>query len=145
MALGNLGKIIAGQALDATKKNVLDAIAGPEPPKAAPAQPPAQNDSIGAIILGQLQSMQRPLRDDQEVVVSFQAGAETLRVLEVFVPNINVFVLGCMDTQKNATRVVVPAESALLVCKVVRVAEGVKPVRVNVLSPRAKPETPQQS
>jgi len=34
----------------------------------------------------------------------------------------------------------VPAEQLKLVCKIVKVAPDARPVRVNVLSPRPKPE-----
>jgi hypothetical protein len=146
MAFGNLGKVIANQALDATKKNVLDALMSPETAKSAekiqaerPAAP-APDAAIGAVILGQLQAMQRTLKEDQELLVLFTAGGETLRVLEVFVPSLQVFVLAGVDVDQNVTRVVVPAESAVLMCKIVKVAEGAKPIRVNVLSPRPKPE-----
>jgi hypothetical protein len=142
MAFGNIGKVIAGQALEAAKKNVIESVVGPEQPKtqdkpSVPVAPPVEN--IGPIILGQLQAMQRPLGDDRELVVTFQTGAESFRVLEIFVPNIHVFVLVGADAEHNVTRVVVPAESAVLVCKVMRVPPDARPVRVNVLSPR-KPE-----
>ena len=35
MALGNLGKVLAGQAIETTKKNVLDALRVPETVKTA--------------------------------------------------------------------------------------------------------------
>jgi len=133
MSLGTIGKTLAGQALEATKKNVIDSIVGPEPAKPAAAGAPA-TESVGAIILGQIQAMQRPLRDDQELVVMWQS----LRVTEIFVPTPQVLVLSGVDVQQNLTRVIAPAESLQLVCKVVKVAEGAKAVRVNVMSPRAR-------
>src|SRR5579862_5538438 len=117
MSLGTIGKTLAGQALEATKKNVIDSIVGPEPAKPAP---PAE--SVGAIILGQIQAMQRPLRDDQELLVMWQS----LRVTEIFVPTQQVLVLSGLEVQQNLTRVIAPAESLQLVCKVVKVAEGAK-------------------
>ena len=141
MSFGNIGKVLAGQAIDAAKKNVIDAVVGPEPPK--PAEKPAPVapvvENIGAIILGQVQAMQRPLGEDRELLVTFAAGPEILRVTEIFVPSIHVLVLSGFDSGQNLTRVVVPVESAVLVCKVVRVVTGGKPVRVNILSPR-KPD-----
>ena len=130
MPLADFGKALAGQALEATKKNVMDSVLGPDPAKAAPAVP----ESVGAVILGQLQAMQRPLREDQELLVMWQS----LRVTEIFVPTPQVLVLCGMDVQQNLTRVIAPAESLQLVCKVVKVAEGAKAVRVNVLTPRQK-------
>jgi hypothetical protein len=146
MAFGNIGRVIAGQAIESTKKNVLDALRGPETVKAAekiqadrPAAP-AGGENIGAVVLGQIQAMQRPMKDDQELVVLFETGGETLRVLEIFVPSLHVFVLAGIDAEQNVTRVVIPVESAQLICKIMKVAPDAKPIRVNVLSPRPKPE-----
>ena len=130
MPLADFGKALAGQALEATKKNVMDSVLGPDPAKAAPVVP----ESVGAVILGQLQAMQKPLREDQELLVMWQS----LRVTEIFVPTPQVLVLCGMDVQQNLTRVIAPAESLQLVCKVVKVAEGAKAVRVNVLTPRTR-------
>jgi hypothetical protein len=146
MAFGNIGRVIAGQAIETTKKNVLDALRVPETARAAEkiqtdrqAAPPA-GENIGAVILGQIQAMQRSMKDDQELMVLFETGGETLRVLEIFVPSPHVFVLAGIDSDQNVTRVVIPAESAQLVCKIMKVAPEAKPIRVNVLSPRPKPE-----
>lgn len=142
MAFGSIGKVIAGQALEATKKNVIDAIAGPEPARSGEkaAAAPVQ-ESVGGLILGQIQAMQRPLRDDQELVVLFHTGTEMLRVTEIFVPSLHVFVFAGTDASQNVTRVVVPSEKAQLVCKIMKVGPEAKAVRVNVLSPRPKPES----
>ncbi len=141
MAFGNIGQLIAGTAIEATKQNVINAITGPEPSK-TPATPPAppQPEAIGAMILGQLQAMQRPLPEDQELLVQFHTGSEMFRVLEIFVPTIQVFVLSGVDGEQNVMRVIVPAEKAQLVCKIRKVAADAKPVRVNVRSPRPKQE-----
>jgi hypothetical protein len=141
MAFGNLGKVIAGQALEATKKNVMDAITGPEPLKPAEkSPPPAPVESIGGTILGQIQAMQRPLRDDQELVVLFHTGNEVLRVTEILVPSLHLFVLAGVDSEHNITRAIVPAEKAQIVCKIKKVAPEAKPVRVTILSARPKPD-----
>ena len=144
MAFGNIGKAIAGQALETAKRNVLDGLLSPDTSKAMEKiqaeRPvaPAAGESIGAVILAQLQAMQRALKDEQELVVLFETGGETLRVLEVFVPSPKVFVMAGVDAQQNVTRVVIPSDAAQLVCKIVKVAEGAKAIRVNVLSPRPK-------
>jgi hypothetical protein len=138
MAFGNIGKAIAGQAFETTKKGVLDAFAA-EPPKTP--EKPAAPEPLGGIVLGQIQGMQRALREDQELVVHFHTGAEMLRITEIFVPSLLVFVLNGTDAQQNVTRVIVPAEQMKLVCKIVKVAPDARPVRVNVLSPRPKPES----
>jgi hypothetical protein len=137
MAFGNLGRTIAGQAIETTKKQMLDSLLTPETPK-APEKPPAppSPEPAGTVILNQVQAMQRALREDQELAVLFHTGSETLRVLEIFVPSTKVFVLAGVDAEQNVTRAVVPADTAQLVCKVLKVAEGAKAVRVNVLAPR---------
>ncbi len=137
MAFGNIGKAIAGQAFETTKKGVLDAFAA-DPPKTP--EKPAAPEPLGGIILGQVQGMQRALREDQELLVHFYTGAEMLRITEIFVPSLLVFILNGTDAQQNVTRVIVPAEQMKLICKIVRVAPDARPVRVNVLSPRPKPE-----
>lgn len=138
MAFGNLGKVIAGQALEATKKNVIDAIAGPEPGKAAaaPERPQAPAMSVGTVILGELQAMQRGLKEDQELAVLYHTGEEMLRIRDIFVPHIGVLVLIGTDSAQNPARVVVPAEQAKLVFKTLRVAPGAAPIRVNVHAPK---------
>ena len=137
MAFGNIGKAIAGQAFETTKKGVLDA-RSTDPPKAP--EKPAVPETLGGIILGQIQGMQRALREDQELLVQFHTGSELLRVTEIFVPSLLLFVLNGTDAQQNVTRIIVPAEQLKLVCKIVKVAPDARPVRVNVLSPRPKPE-----
>jgi hypothetical protein len=146
MAFGNIGRVIAGQAIENTKKNVMDALRTPETAKAAekiqserPAAA-APGETIGAVILGQIQAMQRAMKEDQELMVLFTAGGETLRVLEIFVPSLQVFVLAGIDAEQNVTRVVIPAEAATLVCKIMKVAPESLPIRVNVRSPRPKTE-----
>ena len=134
MNLANLGKTIAGQAFEGTKNIVTEAMRTPEPPK--PAGPP---ENTGAAILGQIQAMQRPLQDDQELVVTVRAGEETLRVAEIFVPNALVLVFAGFDAHGTVTRVITPVESVQVVCKIVAVSPGLKPSRVNILTPKPRP------
>jgi hypothetical protein len=142
MALGNIGKTLAGQAIDAVKKNALDVVrpeagkTGEKPVEKNAAQP----EGPGAIILGQLQAMQRLLKDDQELVVLYESRAETLRVLEIFVPSVHVLVLAGMDDENHVTRVIAPATALQLVCKVKNVAPGAAPVRINILTPKPRTE-----
>ncbi|MDE3195572.1 MAG: hypothetical protein KGN84_04465 [Acidobacteriota bacterium] len=137
MAFGNLGKVIAGQAIEATKKNVIDAITA-EPQK--PAEKPVAPETVAGLILAQIQGMQRVLKEDQELQVHYHTGTEMLRVHEVFVPSLLVLVLAGVDAHQNVTRAIVPADSIRLICKIVKLAPDVKPVRVNILSPRPKSE-----
>jgi hypothetical protein len=121
MALGEFTKQIAQQAiLSATSKE--------------PAAP--QQENAGAMVLGQLSAMQKALKDDEELVVWFQNGAERLRVMEVFVPSRQIVVLSGHDAERNLTRVISAIESLQLVCKVMKVAAGTKPVRVGLIAPK---------
>ena len=61
MAIGNIAKQFAQQAL-------ADQVA-PQP------STPAQLDSVGAIMLGQIQAMQKACKVDEELVILFQSGA----------------------------------------------------------------------
>jgi len=143
MALGNLGKVLADQALEATKRNVLGGLTGSEPAKAAdPAQSkPAAAPEIGPVILGQIQAMQKALKEDQELRVEFFNGSESIHVLEIFVPTPQVFVLSGTDaTREHAARVILPAASAVFTTRVVNVQPGTAPLRLNVLTPRPKPD-----
>ena len=145
MTIGNIGKALASQAIESTKSTVLDAVRGPDASKAAePAKgmPPAPAPvDIGAMILGQIQAMQRPLKEDQELRVLCRAGDDMLRVQEIFVPNTHLLVFAGIDSEGHVTRMISPADAIQLVCKIVNVAPGAQPVRVNVLTPKppAKP------
>ena len=126
MALGELTKQLAQQALV----------------EAFPARTgaPAPADNPGATILGQIQAMQNALKEDQELVVQVEAGAELIRVLEFFVPSWRVFVLTGIDSNKNVTRVVSPIESTQLICRVVKVLPSAKPMRIAFITPKPKSE-----
>jgi hypothetical protein len=144
MTIGSIGKALVNEALDTTKKSVIDAVTGPSKPTApaALANAPESNISIstGAAIVGQIQAMQRPLKDDQELAVSVHAAGETLRVTEIFVPNSEVLVLAGTDAQGNITRFITPASAAQVVCRILKVAPGATASRVNVLTPRPQPK-----
>jgi hypothetical protein len=139
MTIGNLGKALANQAIESTKNSVLDAVRTPEPAK--PAQPkPAATPDPGAGIIGQIQAMLRPLREDQELAVLVRAGDESLRVQEIFVPNADVLVFAGTDSQGNVTRLIAPAATVQVVCKVLKVSPGATPARVNILTPKPQPK-----
>ena len=126
MALGELTKQLAQQAFS----DVLDTKPGV----------PAQTDNVGSTILGQIQAMQNALKEDQELLVLVSAGAELIRVLEVFAPSWRVVVLTGVDTNKNVTRVISPIESTQLICKVVKAQPSVKPIRIAFITPKPKAE-----
>jgi hypothetical protein len=126
MAFGEIAKQLAQQAL-------TDQVA-PKP------STPAQPDSVGAIMLGQIQAMQRACKEDEELVVLFRSGPETVRVLEFIVPSWTVLVLAGVDEANNTTRVVSTAESVQLVCKVMKVQPSEKPARLAFRIPKPKAE-----
>src|SRR5579863_6238681 len=138
MTIGSLGKALANQAMETTKNTVMDAVRPSDPAKPAEAKPLPQD--TGAIIIGQIQAMQRPLREDQELAVTFRAGNEMLRVNEIFVPGSQVLVFSGVDPEGRVTRVISPVDAAQVVCKVMPVAAGAAPVRVNVLTPKPQPK-----
>jgi hypothetical protein len=126
MALANFTKQLAQQAL-------LSATA---PAKETPAPAPAQKESVCAVMLAQINAMQKALKEDEELVVLFHSGAEKIRVMEIFVPSWQVAVLKGFDADRNPARVVSPAERLQLVCKVVKAPPGVKPARVGLIAPK---------
>jgi hypothetical protein len=140
MTIGNLGKALANQAIESTKNTVFDAVRTPEPTKPAEPKPVAAAADTGAAIVAQIQAMQRPLKDDQELVVLFRAGDEMLRVNEIFVPNTEVLVFAGVDPQGNVTRVISPVNCAQVVCRILKVTPGAAALRVSVLTPRPQPK-----
>jgi hypothetical protein len=123
MAFADLTKQIAQQAL-------LSATASSKDAPAAPV------DSTGAVILGQIGAMQKQLKDDEELVVTFEQGMERIRVLEIFLASPGVAVLIGPDAHRLLTRVIAPVVSLQLVCKVAKVAAGAKPARVGLITPK---------
>jgi hypothetical protein len=124
MALANFTKQLAQQAL-------LSATSPAKEPAA-----PAQKESVCAVMLAQINAMQKALKEDEELVVLFENGAEKIRVMEIFVPSWQVAVLKGFDADRNPARVVSPAERLQLVCKVVKAPPGVKPTRVGLIAPK---------
>ena len=134
MALGSLTKQIAQQALlDSLRPS--DAAQVSESLKTArPAA--AGGENVCAVILGQIQAMQKAVKEDEELVVLLHNGLETIRVLEIYVPSWNVAVLTGLDTERNLTRVIGPSENLQLICKVMKAQAGVKPVKVALIAPK---------
>ena len=132
MALVELGKQLAQQA-------ILSAATGPEKKDAPPAA--VHDDQTAGIIFCEINAMQRALKEDEELVVLFQSGVERIRVVEMFLRSPQVVVLSGQDAQRNLTRAIVPAASLQLLCKTMKVAEGAKPVRVALITPKPKDST----
>ena len=132
MALGDLTRQIAKEALlSATSPAPKEQPGVPSGPAAAPAE------NLGATIFNQLQAMQKALKEDEELVVLFASGAERIRVMEIFLPSRNIAVLTGPDSERSLTRVISPVAALQLVCKVVKTPAGAKPVRVNLVTPKA--------
>jgi hypothetical protein len=129
MALVDLGKQLAQQA-------ILSATTKDPPPLAGPAA-----DQTGAIILGQVGAMQKALKEDEELVVLFQTGAERLRVMEIYLPSPQVAVLSAVDANRSMTRVIAPVPSLQLLCRVAKVQPGAKPSRVGLITAKPKDST----
>ena len=128
MALGDLTKQLAQQAIGGPVKDLLEAR------PAAPAAP----EEPGAVILAQVQAMQKALKDDEELLVLLRHGPETIRVLEFIVPSWEVVVLSGVDAEKNVTRVVSAFESVQLVCKVRKVQPPARPARIAFVTPKPR-------
>jgi hypothetical protein len=96
----------------------------------------APPDSISATILKQVQAMQNALKENEELMVLYCNGLETLRVLDFFLPSAQVIVLTGIDSEKNVTRVISPAETLQLTCKVVKAQPPTKPFRIRFITPR---------
>src|SRR5262252_10646517 len=106
MALGEIAKQIAGQALKAPVKDVLDSLRPSDAAQAAEAvknarQAAAPGENLCATMLGQIQAMQKALKEDEELLVLLHNGLETMRVMEIYVPSWQVAVLTGIDSERN--------------------------------------------
>ena len=134
MALASLTKQIAQQALldslrPADAAQVSESLKTNRPAAAS-------GENVCAVILGQIQAMQKAVKEDEELVVLLHNGLETIRVLELYVPSWNVAVLTGIDAERNLTRVIAPSENLQLICKVMKVQAGSKPVKVALIAPK---------
>jgi len=84
--------------------------------------------------------MQKALKPEEELVIQFNAGTETIRILDIYAPSWRVIVLAGMDSEKNITRIISHADNLQLVCKVMKSRTPEKPVRVSITTPKSKPE-----
>jgi hypothetical protein len=138
MALGNLTKQLATQALNDQVNNVLDALRPGDPAKSEPGKEKttATPENLGQVIVSELQAMQKALKEEQELMVTVNTGLESLRVVDIYLPAGQLLVLTGFDAERNVTRVISPAASLQLTCKVMKVSPGAKPARVNFILPR---------
>lgn len=122
MALGEFTKQIAQQALlNATTEK-----------PAAPEKPAVENP--GSIFLGQIAAMQKALKEDEELLVTVGAGAEKIRVMEIFMPSPHVLVLSGIESGGGRARLISSVEALQLACKVVKAASAGKPLRIGLMA-----------
>jgi hypothetical protein len=128
MALADLTKQLAQQA-------ILSATSGP---KEAPRPPAAPVANTGPVFLAQIQAMQKAVKEDEELVVTVASGAERIRVMEIFLPSPQVAVLGGIDASRHTVRMVSAVDALQVLCQVVKVAPGARPVRIGLPAPPPK-------
>jgi hypothetical protein len=104
---------------------------------ASPAQAAAHSDNLGATIFAQIAAMQRALKEDEELAVWFQSGAEKIRVFEIFLPAPRVAVLSGVDQERVFARVISPVECLQLTVRVAKIQPGAKAARVALVTPKA--------
>jgi hypothetical protein len=124
MAFVDLTKQLATQALQSAMQ---------EPAPAAPTP-----DNPGSVILNQIGAMQKALKEDEELVVFFQSGADRIRVMEIFLPSPLVAVLSGIDANRVPVRAVSAVGVLQLVTRVGKVQPGSKATRINLIAPKAK-------
>jgi hypothetical protein len=127
VALGDLTKQLAEQAIAGTIRSTTSK------PESAPTVPA---EDVGATIVGEIQAMQKALKEEDELLVLFHSGNEALRVVEIFMRSRNVLVLTGYDAEKNITRVLAHVDGLRLVCKVVKSPPGAKPTRISFVAPK---------
>jgi hypothetical protein len=128
MALADLTKQLAQQA-------ILSATSGG---KSEPAAAPAPVPDAGPVFLAQIQAMQKAIKEDEELVVTWSGGAEKIRVMEVFLPSPGVAVLSGLDGNRQTARVISGVEALQVLCKVAKAAPGAKPVRIGLVMAKPK-------
>ena len=125
MAFADLTKQLAQQALLTATK---------DPPPTAP----APGEQAGPVILAQIALMQRALKEDEELIVLYNAAGERIRVLEVYLPSPEVAVLSGTDANRAPVRAIAPAAALALLCRTVKVPPPAKPARVALVVPKPK-------
>ncbi|HVN06214.1 MAG TPA: hypothetical protein VMT86_17450 [Bryobacteraceae bacterium] len=117
---------------DLTKQLAAEAIRSATAPK--PTAPP-QPETAGATILAQIQAMQKAVKEDEELLVLFRTGADTVRVVEFFFPSWRVAVLTGQE-RGGLSRIVTPVELLQLTCRVTKVQPPAAPLRVKFVTPK---------
>ena len=120
--------------VDLTKQLATQAIQSAMEPSPAPSP---TGDNPGAVILNQIGAMQKPLKEDEELVIFLQSGADRIRVMEIFLPSPQVAVLTGIDSNRVMARVVSAVSALQLVIRNGKAQPGAKPVRINLMMPKA--------
>ena len=141
MGLGDITKQIAQQALKAPVKDVLDSLRPSDAAQVAESAKSSRTasgsaDNVCQVMLAQIHAMQKALKEDEELVVLLHNGLETMRVMEIYVPAWSVAVMTGIDSERNLTRVIAPAERLELICKVMKVQPGARAVKVTLIAPK---------
>jgi hypothetical protein len=97
---------------------------------------PAVPENVSSIVTGEIMAMQKGLKEDQELVITYTVGSETIRVREIFVRSPQVAVLIGTGLDKALTRVICSFDTLTLVCKPMPVAAGATPLRVRIAMPK---------
>jgi hypothetical protein len=129
MALADLTKQLAQQA-------ILSATSGPKSEPAA--APVAAAPDAGPVFLAQIQAMQKVVKEDEELAVTWTGGGEKIRVMEIYLPSPGVAVLSGIDGNRQTARVVSATGALQVLCRVVKTAPGGKPVRVGLIVAKPK-------
>jgi hypothetical protein len=128
MALADLTKQLAQQA-------ILTATSGP---KEAPTPAAVTAANTGLVFLAQIQAMQKAVKEDEELAMTWASGTEKIRVMEIFLPSPQVAVLSGIDADRHTVRLVSAVDALQVVCRVVKVSPGAKPVRIGFVAAKPK-------
>jgi hypothetical protein len=129
VSLGEFTKAFAKEAIGKQVDEFLN------PAEQQPAPPPSP-DNLAAILMGEVQAMQKALKDDQELLVLCSAGGEQVRVLDIFAPSPKVLVVTGLNNDKALTRIISPADAVQLVVRPVPAATPGKPSRIRFITPK---------
>jgi hypothetical protein len=123
--------------VDLTKQLAKEALLSAADKATTPA-PAAGPESAGAMIFSQIGAMQKALKEDEELQVFLQTGAERIRVMEIFAPSWQVAVVTGIESDRSLARVVSPFAALQLICKTVKPPAGTKSSRVALIIPKPK-------
>jgi hypothetical protein len=77
------------------------------------------------------------LKEDEELMVFFQGGAERIRVMEIYLPTWGVAVLSGVSQDRVKARAISPVGALQLVVRVGKAQPGAKAARLSVVTPKS--------